>query len=423
MAEKRRSRVKEARDQQDAAQIMDVGQVMEELGEDATAVSLWRMNGAEEAYLDRVPAKEFTLDYVRKHPYGGGGRFRMRVSGQPDGKGVRKWIRTATFTIAGPPNGDAPTGGAAAARQQEQPMPWWGQVMLAMAPGLAAALASKLLESKPTDPILLALVERMGKGGDGPSSVEIQQLVETARTNGITLGEQLGNAKALAELPRGGESDGPLTTAIRELGPPLVEAMKSGREAPPRARATARLDNTTQQQVASGATPAWVARIKPFMRVILGWADSGKNATVKAMSVLDDLAEADQESLAASCESPTFMQDVFAWLPELSSTDVRREWFTTFLAAIQDALTEPDEEEDASDAGAEGGQDAGRSGPGGTAAADGGGAAGGGAAGGGEHHERGAGPGVRGASRVGGAGSGPRRPRGGGGAGGRRKRA
>ena len=382
---RRRSRVDAVRDRQAADQALDVIAIMEEVGEQATAVALWRMNGSEEQYIDRVAANELSLDYVRKHPQGGGGRYRIRVAGPRNAKGHAPWIRAHTFTIAGAPNQDASSGPVKA-----ESRPWWAELAVAALPAVAGAIAAKMLEKKEADPLLLAILQQSSKG-DAPTSVEIQSLVESARTAGFTQGKELGHAQALAENPpTSGEGDGPLTTAIKELGPSLVEVMKSGRTPTPVAPPRAQLASTTQAAPGTETTaaPGWVARVKPYLRYLLSWADAGKNAVVKAMTVLDDLPEADRESLAVSCESETFVQDVLGWLPELGTTDARRAWFSEFLTALQDALTTTEDEEDggaqteeAGESGAGAGDStepgAGTGGPAGTSG-DGGGHAGGG---------------------------------------------
>lgn len=327
----------------------DVQAVLEELGEGASFVTVWRIASGKEYHLARWPAAEFTTELVQNHPYGGGGEYRIRIAGPRSSRNQSQWVRSLPLNIAGPANNGGGNGApgvpGSAGVVKERPM--WQEVCLAMAAPLAAALATVLTREKQTDPVLVALLQNVGKGGGmGP---EVLQLMESARQNGLTMGERLGNAEAVAER-KGDGSDDALTATIKEgmgMARDVVKAMATPASAPAPVVATAKVVDARQQTPGAAAQapavtdgPKWLAVVRKYMGVILGWADGKKSAQVKALSLVDDLPGEYQEELVAACESEDFVTDVLGLVPEFSSTPERRVWFTAFLEYIQDALTE-----------------------------------------------------------------------------------
>lgn len=314
----------------------DLAELVAKVGADAKAVALWRMDNGAEKYLGRVTVDEFSLDGVAEKY--GGGKFRARIVG-----GENKFVKGGgiTFDIEGPAKSAPANPATSTAANPAGLPPWLTQLLVATVPAIGAAIVNKMLAKPEVDPLLLALLNK--KSGDSISPTELVTLVENARRDARE------ETRTMLELAgdRGGDGGGAgWPDVVRDSLPKLLEAFNNQSDGR-RAHATARVDGGEMKRRQAGAAPApsvprWVARIRPHLAHVLAWADSGKTPEVKAASVVDDLQKDDAASLSAHSQTANFIDEVFAYLPELGATADRREWFTQFLLEIQDAYT-PDE--------------------------------------------------------------------------------
>lgn len=332
----------------------DVESLLSEIGEDGATVGVWRVHPTEgEQFILKVAAAEWDLAALQRE--WGGGKYKVRVrSNTPDGGGRRSWKRGHTFTIAGKSRSPDETGapvGASAPVPPAAPVvssaPWLGDVMKAAIPVMVAAFIAKMTEKQTTDPLILELIRQMGQAqkGESLSIRDVQDMIRQTREEERVHAKEL----AAARVSGGGDGDGGLAGVLRETLPPMVEmfgkALEQRRGATPAPAATATATVTAAPAALSPGQPEWVARVRPFVGHMVKWADAGKTPAVKAENVIDDLTERDRDTLAASCETETFLTDVFVYFPELGSTPARREWFVAFFVEVQGLLTETDDDE------------------------------------------------------------------------------
>jgi hypothetical protein len=334
----------------------DLDIVLEELAGEAEHVVLWRIDGpnGKQEHVDKVPMSRFNAEYVtEKH---GGGDYLMRAYGAKPKNGVRPVKKYKEFSInkSIPPksgsaavewkksNGLAATGPAAPAERSP-----WLDVALAAVPGIATALVGVLTREKQTDPVLLALLNKLGtptEGGNTINPVELQRLLADERERALTFGKEIGERRG------GGEDDG-VARVMESTLPELVGVFKESvandrakaaavreqrRIAPTAPAATA----TATATVASG--PQWLKLLRGYIpQLIPAMAVMAPGAL--ATRVLDELPVKIARELAESCESETFVQDTLAELPELTKSPDRHAYFSAVLAAVQNELAPADE--------------------------------------------------------------------------------
>ena len=337
----------------DSAVPPDVAAVIAELGTEAAHVSIWRLDEPGEPYLGRVAASEFTLDWVQLTH--GGGKYRIRVA-----NAANAWIKAHTFAIAGKAKSPPATPGAAEsngtgthASNGASGLPKWLEtVLIATLPVIAGAVAKKMLESPAPDPLMLALINKSGRG-EGISPIELANLLETLRQNTRqeTI-EMLGERGAPKAVPTS------WADVVIETVPALVDTFRREQdrdERPPR-RARATVAGTTPtttapdgvppvtQPTAPAGEPEWLSRVRPYVPMACGLADRGKNPEIQADALLDTLSESVADNLGEHALSPTFVADVFAAIPAFSATSARVEWFTLFLTRLQESFGDDGDE-------------------------------------------------------------------------------
>jgi hypothetical protein len=329
-------RVRSKRDRDASPEVesaADLAELITKVGADAKAVALWRMDAGAEKYLGRVGVDEFSLDHVAEKY--GGGKFRARIVGAANtfvkGGGI-------TFDIEGVAKVPSSSPATSTAAAPAGLPPWLTQLLVATVPAIGAAIVTRMLARPEPDPILLAMLNK--KGGDTVSPGELVTMLDNARR------EAREDTRAMMELAgdRGGDGGAGWPDVVRDSLPKLLEAFNNQTDNGRRATARIAEGGEVKQRRQAGTAPApavpqWVARIRPHLATVISWADSGKTPEVKAASVVDDLPKAEAASIAAHSQTPAFIDEVFAYLPELESTPARREWFTQFLLEIQDAYT------------------------------------------------------------------------------------
>jgi hypothetical protein len=343
----------------------DLDIVLEELAGEAEYVVLWRLDGpnGKQEHVDKVQMSRFSAEYVtEKH---GGGDYIMRAYGSKAKGGTRPVKKYKEFSInkSIPPksgsaaiewkkaNGQALPSVMPSAPAERSP---WIDVALAAVPGIATALVGVLTREKQTDPILLALLNKLGtpsENGNSLDPIALQRLLADERERALALGKEIGERRG------GGEDDG-VARVMESTLPGIVDVFK---ESVANDRAKVQAMRVHQRRVAptngngGGAPvvpatttgPEWLKTLRVYIPQLIA-AQSVMSATDLAARVLDELPVRIARELSASCESETFVQDTLAELPELSKSAERHAYFSAVLAAVQNDLAPTDDEEDAS---------------------------------------------------------------------------
>lgn len=324
---------------------LDVDTVLEELGEQAGRVYLYRFNVDAKSWdsVDVIPADSFSLKMVID-TYGGG-RYRVKVREGTSGP----WRSQTTFTIAGEPKlkpvkpvapgeGGLPEGQMwpalltavlEAIRRPVDAGPVQGR------DSLDAALKMVELMQAQTRPLLEALAGGAGRGGDDAWS---------AFDRGLELGENMGKAIA------GGEGEGSaMIPLVRELVTYFQQARAEGKSVE---EATKQARTQIQSQP---AVTTWAGLLRGRMALLIRWAREDRDPEIYADVLLDEIGDAGQRFLAGRLSTPEsagqFVAELFQAFPE---ADDHRGWITSLISAIADRLfseAEDDRDSASNDAG------------------------------------------------------------------------
>lgn len=321
----------------------EISRVFAELGDAEASVYVFRISPSapKGAMIDVVSPSEATLEAIKEKF--GGGKYYFRVR---DRNGVYVKGRRVTFAIEGAPKpaaDAAPPPTPAPAPVSDVP----NAIIDALRalPQLVAttvrdALGGAAQSTPPRDPLVQTLIEKLFDRSQQQPAHDVTatlRLVEEARANGIELG------KAMARNGGSGE-DAALGRFLEATGTPLAQSLarrldadrQAPRAAPPGGAPAAPSPNV----------PAWIAQVRGFMPVLLGWARAGKDPANRAALVAEDASDLAFRQIRKAAELPTFVGDVKDALPELCAPDVD-EWATEFLTALaaevlDDAPAQPD---------------------------------------------------------------------------------
>lgn len=344
----------------------DIDAVLEALTGEAEHVVLWRVDGpkGKPEHVDKVALSRFGAEYVTERH--GGGDYVFRVYGKVKEGGGRNVLKYKEFSIdksIAPKSGSAllewqrvngvkpGTAVAAPAAPSNERSPWL-DVALATLPSVAAGVIALLGKEKTTDPVLMALLNKMvsSDNGKGIDPVELQRLIADERERAYNHGRE--------SAPRGGGDEDGTARVLESTLPGLVdifkESVRNDRAKVDAMRqtrtATARVSQTSSASADTTDAPAWLKLVKENIPQLI--AGSGMiDAPSMATRILENMTVKMARELAASCEAETFVADTLAELPELTATPERRAYFTVVLTAVQDELApnDPPEAEGAGD--------------------------------------------------------------------------
>lgn len=348
----------------------DVDSVIAELGEDASYVVLRRFESGDWVILDRLDVGDSSAVAIKSRF--GGGKYRARIH---DTNGdFRKQV---TFKMAGKSkSGDAdePTDARDDMKERldrlEKLITEGGSRVAgdSVQDKLLSAVVTRIMavpERPAVDPLMGTLITALINGrpnSSGIDPIKLQELLQTARTDGYNQGKELGEAMGIAE----GGGDANIATVLARTLPELAKtfggAMRTGqRIAAPRPNppAPAHLPATpapahipVAPSEGNGNVNDPIAQyLRPAVPIILKWARSNKSAEVKAVNMLDDLSEEQRDVIGKFAENDDFVEMVMQAIPEFHGADVDQ-WCRLFLVTVQNTLA-PINEEGANPAGAE----------------------------------------------------------------------
>lgn len=315
--------------------------------EGTTFVYLRRQEASDWVFLAKLDTTDASLESIQSRF--GGGKYRVQIMDRE----TRKQKAQRTFRVAGKmKSGDG-------SDEETPPTPIAPPVHTngdSVGVGEVLRLAITALTTKPQiDPLMTTLITALvgrGKSGDGVDPLELQKLLQAAEDRGYNRGKELGEAIAGAA----GDGDG-VARALASNLPAVVDAFKSAQQS--YAGSQVRPVQPKPKTIAAPATPTpetpapttegeamgigWINALRPAVPVILNWARSGKDATVKAANTIDDLRDDIRDQIAVQAEEPDFVASVIRAIPEFQAPEVQT-WVTVFLSTIQEILTTPDDE-------------------------------------------------------------------------------
>lgn len=346
-------------------ELPDIDAILAEYAETGRYVLLDRWESSAWTFLDRLDIAEAGIVSIKTRF--GGGKFRLRIMGDDAAK-----KKQVTFRISGRArdgdesgyvapivplaNDDAETIRELRARLDGMEKKDSGDSIGISSNKFMEAIVTRLLSPPERDPLigdlLKAVISKDSGGGDGVDPIELQKLLNSARSEGYEQGRALGEALATAV----GDGD-PIARVLATTLPSVVTAFQESQRAyrtaqtnvPIKAAATARAIPNPPMPAVVEETPVsisngsdWVNALRPAVPMLLHWARSGKDASVKAANTVDDLNDDIRDAIAVQAEAPDFVQSVLAAIPEFQAEDVKP-WIVMFLSTIQGILTEADD--------------------------------------------------------------------------------
>jgi hypothetical protein len=327
----------------------DVERVLAELGENASTVTIYRMDDTKPGkwdFLARYTAPEFSIERVKEQF--GGGEYRAIIVDATQGP-----LNAAYFSIDSRFTGK----------------------LFANTPALHGAVASgdafkdKLLEvlllkaltpppaPPPRDDLDMVLkVAQIFKGGDsGNVSEQVNNMIQTA----VTLAQSMNPPEGLAGLA------GSFLPVINKLIPDTPAEPAARRVLPARVP-TATPSLTVQQppapapapnppaRVAGSIAPSWLAPFRSFAGALTMLADTGSDPTTYADVVLDYL-QGHEDTFAAAAQAMldgTMLADVYKLAPAMQLSEPRKNFAIALVDAVESGLRDiidnaPDDDEQA----------------------------------------------------------------------------
>jgi hypothetical protein len=299
-------------------------------------------------------------DFVAEHF--GGGRYKVGLRDRSSGV----YGKSVVLEIAGVPKPAAERaqlrgeriGGAAAAgtaapastRGSYELPTWVEKIMVPAAVALVAGITNKLLADPKTDPIVVELLRRTGKG-DGPDALEVQRTITAAEERGERRGRELGELTARVErrvnAPSGNETNG-VVDAIREAKPILAQLIdRADRNAAARAGDQRVVRRALPSPSApSDIVPVWLRPFMGYKSLLLQAADKARSASPIAGLIIENADDATWAAMIDADTADRLGADLFAAMPELRDSPTRQAFAEQLLADLRSALRE----EDANDA-------------------------------------------------------------------------
>lgn len=310
----------------------DVERVLAEIGEAASAVIVWRMENGKPVYITRVPASEYTNEYLKTEF--GGGDYKIVIVDAVQGPLNAVFLsidrrftgRTASAII---PSAPATSDGA-----------FKDQLLQLL---LVKMLDGDKRQSSDLDTVL-RVAEVFKGGGNSDVAGQVALLMQTATTLAGAMNPPEGLAGVASQfLPVVGQIAAnmqPRTVVppARRLPPPTTPATP----APATPPASPNPSTNEGARVAGTITPAWLAPFRTVAPTLVMLADAGSDPTVYA-DVAIDQTSGNEELFAAAVESMNggrLLADLFALVPALQQTEKRKAFAAELVARIEEGLRE-----------------------------------------------------------------------------------
>lgn len=329
-----------------------VERILGELGEGADSVAVYREDDARPGkfnFLARVPAAEFSTDYVASQY--GGGEYKIVIIDRTQGPlepvmfSVDRRLVGKAFAVTQSQNG---RDGEQGFKDRLLEM-MLQRVLLQPAPAPVAAPSSQ------RDPLdyLIALAPLLKS--DGGSNIESLVTMMTAM---IDLSSKMQPAEGMAavagqllpvvdKLITAQASQGlarrlPVSTAPRSL-PPIQTIPEAGtlplvQPASPTPEPT----TTTTAPVIGTIVPQWLAPFKLFAPMLVNLADTEADPALYADVCVDQLSnnESAFRSAVEAMNAGTLKDDVLSAVPALQETPQRQEFVTQLVLRVEEGLRE-----------------------------------------------------------------------------------
>ena len=320
----------------------DVERVLAELGENASMVTVYRMDDHKPGKWDfvaRVPAPEFTVEYIKEQF--GGGEYRAIIVDATQGP-----LNPAYFSIdrrfTGKlfPNSSTPVSVSGDAFKDD----------------LLKMLLVKALQPAPApaprddlDMVLkvAAIFKDGGNGGGGGNVAEqVNNMIQTAMTLAQTMNPPEGFAGVAASfLPVferlvPGANSSVVPRRIPARTPTTTPSVTVQTQTPTNPPPSAPAPNPPAARVAGSIAPSWLAPFRAFSGALTALADAGNDPTTYADVALDYLTTHDDAFVAAmeAMNEGRMLADLFALAPALQVNEARKQFAAALVAAVEEGL-------------------------------------------------------------------------------------
>jgi len=329
----------------------DVEKVLAEVGESASAVVVWRMKEAkpgEWEYITRMPAAEYTNEYLKEQF--GGGEYKIVIVDNVQGP-LNPVFLSIDRRFVGRLFNSAP---AAVAHSNGDPFK----------DRLLEILLTKMLtqpapQQRSDLDTVLAVAALFKNDGGGNVQEQVSAMLQTAMTLAQAMNPPEGLAGIASQflpvvdrlVPRAAVTSN-LPRRIPAQNPPPPSTPVTHVMTPP----TTATPTPTPARVAGTITPpsvpAWLVPFAALAPMLVGLADQGADATVYADVALDRMMN-DEATFTAAVESMTakrLLTDLYAFAPALEETDERKQFAADLVARVEEGITETLSQADEDDA-------------------------------------------------------------------------
>lgn len=317
----------------------DVERVLDELGENASAVLVERMKDnkpGEWEYVTRLSAEEYTTEYIKEQF--GGGEYKLTVIDRVQGR-LNPILKSIDRRFVGKMfanvNTPVASGGVANDPFRDRLL----EVLLAKALTPAAPPSS----NKETIELVLAVVGALnGKGGSGTDALEqTKMIVETAQALAGVMHPPEGLAGVASSFLPVIERLVP-TRGARITSTPARPSLPNPAPAPVAPSTVQPIQSEAPARVAGVIVPQWLAPFKMYAGQLVRFADGDRDPTVYADMALDELQENEQVFTAAvsAMNEDRLLSDLLAVVPALALTEARKEFAAKFVERIKEGLND-----------------------------------------------------------------------------------
>jgi hypothetical protein len=349
--------------------IDDVEDLLNAASDERDMVWLWRKGGSTWGFLESLTPLSLRDAGIRAtvRQRCGGGYFRARLR-QRGGA----WGASREFSIEGepkaPPRDDpgaavgasvtAPAASTSSSTTADLMRTIAVPVLSAIGAGVAAALVKRFADGPQTDPILLKLLERVGRGdGETINALELQRLILESEKRGEDRGRQIGELTAQLDAPASGGADAGVIGAVKAAVPTINRMLDlASGERRERRRLLVATESPSPSPAAAAPpasdppasapvpdiVPTW---IRPFLRykpLLISVADRGKSAAQYADLIMDQIEDS-EPLLTAVVDANTagrLLDDLKAAIPEIAGHPAREKFATELVTAMQESLAE-----------------------------------------------------------------------------------
>lgn len=345
--------------------IEDVEELLDVAGDATHKVWFYRLRDGESPFLASVDPAKLRGPGIREYTRSrwGGGKFRAKLRrtdgawGQSRSFEIEGEALTAKHDDAGERRGDRDRDGRRRRRRSEGES-MLERILVPTAIALSAAIVKKMTDDPKTDPMMLELIRRTGRG-ESISPIELQRAIMEAESRGERRGRELGELKAQVEgdgpPASHGISESGVISAIRESAAAVKEVVSYAKGAdkpaanirivrPPTNTAAPGGPSTPATTDAAPATPVTPDIVPEYLRALVAgksqllWAIDADLAADSIVNAIINKATDEQiAQLFEAHDANRLESDLTAAIPELA-TESRRDKFAELLTEMSAAV-------------------------------------------------------------------------------------